>query len=44
MEAMELSTAPVVFSHSNSKALKHHGRNIDDEQIIVRRFALARRA
>jgi membrane dipeptidase len=33
MEAMELSTAPVIFSHSNAKALKDHGRNIDDDQI-----------
>ena len=33
LEAMELSTAPVVFSHSNAKALRDHGRNIDDDQI-----------
>jgi membrane dipeptidase len=33
MEAMERSKAPVVFSHSNASALKHHGRNINDEQI-----------
>ncbi|MFQ5984639.1 MAG: dipeptidase, partial [Alphaproteobacteria bacterium] len=33
MEAMELSTAPVIFSHSNPRALRDHGRNITDEQI-----------
>ncbi len=33
MEAMEHSRDPVVFSHSNPKALVDHGRNITDEQI-----------
>lgn len=33
MAAMEHSSEPVVFSHSNSKALVDHGRNITDEQI-----------
>ena len=33
LEALELSTAPVVFSHSNAKALRDHDRNIDDAQI-----------
>jgi len=33
MEAIELSTAPVVFSHSNVKALKSSPRNITDDQI-----------
>jgi membrane dipeptidase len=33
MEAMELSEAPVIFSHSCAKALWKHGRNITDEQI-----------
>ena len=33
MEAMEISSAPVLFSHSNPKALWDHGRNIRDEQI-----------
>lgn len=33
MEAMELSTAPVVFSHSNPRGRWDHPRNITDEQI-----------
>ena len=33
MEAMEVSKAPVVFSHSNAYALKQHPRNIRDDQI-----------
>ena len=33
MEAMERSSRPVVFSHSNARALVDHGRNITDEQI-----------
>ena len=33
MEAMEVSAAPVIFSHSNAKTLWRHGRNITDEQI-----------
>ena len=33
MEAMERSSQPVVFSHSNPNALVGHGRNITDEQI-----------
>ncbi len=32
MEAMELSKAPVVFSHSNARRLHDHERNIRDEQ------------
>ena len=32
MEAMECSTAPVVFTHSNAKAIWGHQRNITDEQ------------
>jgi membrane dipeptidase len=32
LEAMELSTRPVVFTHSNSKSLWNHARNITDEQ------------
>lgn len=33
MEIMERSTRPVVFSHSNPRALKDHARNIRDDQI-----------
>lgn len=33
MEIMEASTAPVIFSHANVRALKEHDRNITDEQI-----------
>ena len=33
MDAMEISTAPVIFSHSNARTLCDHERNIVDEQI-----------
>lgn len=33
MAAMERSSQPVVFSHSNPRALADHGRNITDPQI-----------
>jgi membrane dipeptidase len=33
MEAMELSSAPPMFSHSNPRALYDHDRNITDDQI-----------
>ncbi len=33
LEAIELSEAPVIFSHSNPSALCTHIRNIDDTQI-----------
>jgi membrane dipeptidase len=33
MEAMELSCAPTMFSHSNPRALYDHDRNITDDQI-----------
>lgn len=32
MEAIEVSEDPVIFSHSNSRALRDHERNIRDEQ------------
>jgi membrane dipeptidase len=33
MEAFEVTTKPVIFSHSNPNGLKEHARNISDEQI-----------
>jgi membrane dipeptidase len=33
LEIMAQSTAPVIFSHANPRALVPHGRNITDEQI-----------
>lgn len=33
MDILERSTRPVVFSHSNVRALREHARNIRDEQI-----------
>jgi membrane dipeptidase len=33
MEAFEISTYPVIFSHSNPNGLRPHARNISDEQI-----------
>jgi membrane dipeptidase len=33
MEIMERSARPVIFSHSNPRALKNHARNIGDDQI-----------
>ena len=33
LEAMERSSQPVIFSHSNPAALTPHGRNIQDDQI-----------
>ncbi len=33
MEAMEVSDAPVIFSHSNVKAIKDSPRNLRDDQI-----------
>jgi membrane dipeptidase len=33
LEIMEISSKPVIFSHSNPLALREHVRNITDEQI-----------
>jgi membrane dipeptidase len=33
LETCEVSTAPVIFSHSNPNGLREHARNISDEQI-----------
>ena len=35
MEAMEISAAPVIFSHSNARALTDHERNIRDDQMTA---------
>ncbi len=35
MEVMEVSTEPVIFSHSNPRALWEHDRNIRDDQAIA---------
>ena len=33
LEAIEMSSKPVIFSHSNAKSLENHERNITDQQI-----------
>ena len=33
MQALEITTQPAVFSHSNARALKEHARNIRDDQV-----------
>lgn len=33
MEAMEISSAPVIFSHANAAAVYDHPRNLKDDQI-----------
>ncbi len=35
MDAMEYSSDPVIFSHSNPRALAEHERNVTDEQILA---------
>ena len=35
MDIMEASSAPVIFSHSNSKKIWDHERNITDEQALA---------
>ncbi len=35
MEAMEISVDPVIFSHSNARALWDHERNIHDDQALA---------
>jgi membrane dipeptidase len=34
MEAMDFSRDPVIFSHSNARALRDHERNIRDDQAV----------
>jgi membrane dipeptidase len=35
LEAMRLSKAPVIASHSSARALADHSRNMDDEQLLA---------
>ena len=35
MQAMELSQAPVIASHSSARAMNDHSRNLDDEQLMA---------
>ena len=35
LEAMELSSAPVIASHSGARAIYDHPRNMDDEQLAA---------
>ncbi len=37
LEAMRLSRAPVIASHSAARALNDHSRNLDDEQLMALR-------
>ena len=35
MQAIELSRAPIIASHSSARALCNHSRNLDDEQLLA---------
>ncbi|GAA5140868.1 dipeptidase [Thalassotalea piscium] len=35
MEMMRLSKAPVIASHSSSRAMNNHSRNLDDEELLM---------
>jgi microsomal dipeptidase-like Zn-dependent dipeptidase len=35
LQAMELSRAPVIASHSAARAVSEHSRNLDDEQLLA---------
>jgi len=35
MQAIALSRAPIIASHSSVRALANHSRNLDDEQLIA---------
>jgi membrane dipeptidase len=35
MQALEISKAPIIASHSSARALANHSRNLDDEQLLA---------
>ena len=35
MQTLELSSAPVIASHSSARALTNHSRNLDDEMLLA---------
>jgi membrane dipeptidase len=35
MQALEITKAPIIASHSSARALCNHSRNLDDEQLIA---------
>jgi membrane dipeptidase len=35
LQAIELSRAPIIASHSSARALCNHSRNLDDEQLLA---------
>jgi membrane dipeptidase len=35
LQAMALSKAPVIASHSGARAIQNHSRNLDDEQLLA---------
>jgi membrane dipeptidase len=35
MQALEISKAPIIASHSSARALCNHSRNLDDEQLLA---------
>jgi membrane dipeptidase len=35
MQALEISRAPIIASHSSARALCNHSRNLDDEQLLA---------
>ena len=37
MQMLELSKAPIIASHSSARALCNHSRNLDDEQLLIKR-------
>ena len=35
LQALEVSKAPVIASHSGARAVNDHSRNLDDEQLLA---------